>query len=303
MENSYDIDYFISIKKKEEENKSLFDKEKINIIINNILKELEIKEKKDINFVWRRQNALSLSLKKINKDLLNINSEINKLTENKFLIIYENIKLIVLKKNEITKNEKVKYLIDSLLEKCLVQTNFNSLYMCFLKKIYEEKEFKTILRETIKDIIVVIEKIIYNLDELKNETKYKFIDFLKKNKESSKNFIYLSNIYSLLYLYDIINTNDFSNLINNFINKINNFIEKTPVDNNLLEKLVNIFIGLLEYGYLKIKNNINYDKKIELNIKIENILKKKISLRIKFNLKNIFEDLNSNSFKIKKYKF
>ena len=69
------------------------------------------------------------------------------------------------------------------------------------------------------------------------------------------------------------------------------------------KKLVNIFIGLLEYGYLKIKKNINNDKKIELNIKIENILKKKISLRIKFNLKNIFEDLNSNLFKIKKYKF
>merc|ERR1711935_1073757 len=103
MNNVYDIDDFISKKQciKNEKYKIYFDKNKILEIKLQILKELNIKDNNNNTFVWRRENILSNSLKQINKDVLNINSEINKLTQNKFVMIYNNIIEIVLKKTEL----------------------------------------------------------------------------------------------------------------------------------------------------------------------------------------------------------
>lgn len=307
MECIYNIDDFINrkeiiIDKKYEQ---ILDTEKINKIKCQIIKDLEIKENNIINFIWRRENVLSNSLKKININLLNINSEINKLTENNFLIIYNSIFNILIKKTEIANSQKINYIVDSLLEKSLIQINFNSLYICFLKKLIEEKEFKKNITKNLKKIIMKLENIILNVMHIDNYDleDYKFSSFLKENKDSNRQYTFLGNIYSLLYLYDIINCDIFSNNLYNYIKIINDFIEWKPIDNNILERIINVFIGLLEYGYLKLKKNISNDDKIQLNIKIENILKKKISLRIKFNLKNMYEDLNSESKLIQKYKF
>ena len=305
MENEYNIDYFITKKNiiNQKEYETILDIKTIKKIKCQIIKELEIKDNKVIKFIWRRENILSNSLKKINKDLLHINLEINKLTENNFLIIYNRIYETLLKKTEISNNTKINYIVDSLLEKSLIQINFNSLYICFLKKLMKEQTIKNILKQYLNKIITKLQHILINILNIDDSEfkDYKFLLFLKENKKSNKQYTYLGNIYSLFYLYDIIDNNNISNIFNKYINIINDLVEWTPVDENLLEKTINIFIGLLEYGYLKLKKQMRNEDKIKLNIKIENILKKKISLRIKFNLKNMYEDLNSNSKLIKTY--
>ena len=271
MENEYNIDYFITKKNiiNQKEYETILDIKTIKKIKCQIIKELEIKDNKVIKFIWRRENILSNSLKKINKDLLHINLEINKLTENNFLIIYNRIYETLLKKTEISNNTKINYIVDSLLEKSLIQINFNSLYICFLKKLMKEQTIKNILKQYLNKIITKLQHILINILNIDDSEfkDYKFLLFLKENKKSNKQYTYLGNIYSLFYLYDIIDNNNISNIFNKYINIINDLVEWTPVDENLLEKTINIFIGLLEYGYLKLKKQMRNDDKIKLNIK------------------------------------
>ena len=306
MNNMYDIDDFISKKQctTDEKYKEHFDKNKIIEIKLQILKELNIKDNNNNDFVWRRENILSNSLKKINKDVLNINSEINKLTQNKFLMIYKNIIEILLKKTELPIDIKVNYLLDGLFEKSLIHINFNSLYICFLKKLLENKKIKKYVETNFKTIQNSLENIIKDINLIKtNNSDKKYLLLLKQNKDINKQYQYLGNIYSLLYLYNIIDKTLFFNFMNEYLIIIDDCIKSKTSNKNNLEKVINILIGLLEYGFLKLKNELDNDKKINFSLNIEKILKKKISLRIKFNLKNMLDDLNSGSKEIIKYNF
>ena len=306
MNNMYDIDDFISKKQctTDEKYKEHFDKNKIIEIKLQILKELNIKDNNNNDFVWRRENILSNSLKKINKDVLNINSEINKLTQNKFLMIYKNIIEILFKKTELPIDIKVNYLLDGLFEKSLIHINFNSLYICFLKKLLENKKIKKYVETNFKTIQNSLENIIKDINLIKtNNSDKKYLLLLKQNKDINKQYQYLGNIYSLLYLYNIIDKTLFFNFMNEYLIIIDDCIKSQTSNKNNLEKVINILIGLLEYGFLKLKNELDNDKKINFCLNIEKILKKKISLRIKFNLKNMLDDLNSGSKEIIKYDF
>ena len=306
MNNIYDIDYFISKKQclKDKKYETYFNKNKIIEIKLQILKELNIKDNKSNTFVWRRENILSNSLKQINKDKLTINSEINKLTQNKFLMIYKNIIEILLKKTELPIDIKINYLLDNLFEKSLIQINFNSLYICFLKKLLENQQINGYVKNNFNSIQNSLENIIKDINLIKtNESDKKFLLLLKQNKDINKQYQYLGNIYSLLYLYNIIDKTLFYNFMNEYLVIIDDFIKSEISNKNNLEKVINILIGLLEYGFLKLKDELDNDKKISLNLNIEKILKKKISLRIKFNLKNMLDDLNSGSKEIIKYNF
>ena len=306
MNKLYDINDFISKKQciNNEKYKERFDKNKIIEIKLQILKELNIKDNNNNDFVWRRENILSNSLKKINKDVLNINSEINKLTQNKFLMIYKNIIEILLKKTELPIDIKVNYLLDGLFEKSLIHINFNSLYICFLKKLLENKKIKKYVETNFKTIQNSLENIIKDINLIKtNNSDKKYLLLLKQNKDINKQYQYLGNIYSLLYLYNIIDKTLFFNFMNEYLIIIDDCIKSEASNKNNLEKVINILIGLLEYGFLKLKNELDNDKKINFCLNIEKILKKKISLRIKFNLKNMLDDLNSGSKEIIKYDF
>lgn len=306
MNKLYDINDFISKKQciNNEKYKERFAKNKIIEIKLQILKELNIKDNNNNDFVWRRENILSNSLKKINKDVLNINSEINKLTQNKFLMIYKNIIEILLKKTELPIDIKVNYLLDGLFEKSLIHINFNSLYICFLKKLLENKKIKKYVETNFKTIQNSLENIIKDINLIKtNNSDKKYLLLLKQNKDINKQYQYLGNIYSLLYLYNIIDKTLFFNFMNEYLIIIDDCIKSKTSNKNNLEKVINILIGLLEYGFLKLKNELDNDKKINFSLNIEKILKKKISLRIKFNLKNMLDDLNSGSKEIIKYNF
>ena len=50
----------------------------------------------------------------------------------------------------------------------------------------------------------------------------------------------------------------------------------------------------MEFGYYKMVKEIDYDTKITFEMKIEHVLSsKKIHMRIKYNLQNIYDDLKS----------
>ena len=219
-------------------------------------------------------------------------------------MIYKNIIEILLKKTELPIDIKVNYLLDGLFEKSLIHINFNSLYICFLKKLLENKKIKKYVETNFKTIQNSLENIIKDINLIKtNNSDKKYLLLLKQNKDINKQYQYLGNIYSLLYFYNIIDKTLFFNFMNEYLIIIDDCIKSKTSNKNNLEKVINILIGLLEYGFLKLKNELDNDKKINFSLNIEKILKKKISLRIKFNLKNMLDDLNSGSKEIIKYNF
>ena len=308
----YEIDLFLNIKEKINQKKyelyftkkkNEFEKRKQFILT-------ELKIKKNIltknDFLWRRESILSKLLNKVNKDLLDLNSEINKLTESNFLMIYKNIITIIKKKTDISQKNKTKYIFENLFEKCLIQIIFNSLYICFLNKLLQDNELNNDLQDYLKIIIKNIKQIILHTKKLEDYDfpKHKFSDLIKNNISSNKNYIYLGNLISLLFLYDIINLKNFNIFLTKFIDTINNYIENENINNNVMERFINILIGLIEFGFSKTILNIDNDSKINLKIQIERLINtKKISMRIKFNLQNMYEDLTSGTKKIKKYVF
>ena len=76
------------------------------------------------------------------------------------------------------------------------------------------------------------------------------------------------------------------------------YIEWEPCTNEVLEKYINVLIGLMEFGYYKMIKNIDYDAKITFELKIEQVLSsKKIEMRIKYNLQNLYDDLKAGKRK------
>lgn len=308
--NKYLINHFLEKNKENEIIKNLFlDEKKIfDEKIKNINKELKLTNNILNQTVWRHQSILSKCLKDKNKDLLEMNSEINKLTEKNKITVYNNIIKIIKKKNELSLECKIDYIIENLFEKCILQNIFASLYICFLSKLIKDKQHNIntiVFKKTIK-IIKNLNNIILNIDNIENYDldKNKFSALIKNGMDYNKHFQSLGNIYSILYLYDIIENKVFLELILKYINIINDFIQWDPFCNKKLEKIINILIGLIEYGYFKLIKTINNDSKLELKVKIENLIQtQKISIRIKFNLQNIYENLESGDHKVNKISF
>lgn len=309
--NKYLINHFLEKNKSENEViKNLFLDEK-NIFdekIKKIIKELKITNNISNQNIWRHQNVLSKCLKDKNKDLLELNSEINKLTEKNKILVYNNIIKIIQNKNELSLEHKIDYIIENLFEKCILQNIFSSLYICFLSKLIKEKQYNinTIVFKKTKNIITNLNNLILNIENIESYDldKNKFSLLIKNDIDYNKHFQSIGNIYSLLYMYDMIETDIFIELIFKYINIINDFIQWDPFCKKKIEKIINVLIGLIENGYFKLIKNINNDLKYDLKSKIETLIKtKKISIRIKFNLQNIYENLESGTHKVNKIIF
>jgi hypothetical protein len=90
----------------------------------------------------------------------------------------------------------------------------------------------------------------------------------------------------------------FIKFITNTIQQVSDYIEWEPCTNDVLEKYINVLIGLLTYGYYTLLKNIDYDYKLTLQMNIEKILSsKKIEMRIKYNLQNLYDDLKAGKRK------
>lgn len=304
---SYFKDYYESEEK-------INESKNITLKINEIKKELNI-QSNDIsnNTNWRKANILATNMINDDKNLLELNYEINKLTDSNFDLILNKINNSLVNSfnnnnnNDIKSIEKdikikTKYLIDNIIKKCIIQTNFISINIRLLESLNKNPKISPILIKYVsKNIDNLVEFMINieNIDniikskEYENNTYYKLV-------QNNKQFNAIGGIYSLYYIHNFISNEEFYKLILKFIKLIEEYIEWDPITNDILEKFVNTLSGLLENGYYKMIEYIDNDSKIKLDLKINNLINtKKISMRIKFNLQNLYDNLKSGKNKKK----
>jgi len=251
-------------------------------------------------------SALRKRLNGKNKQILEINGEINKLTESNIDVIFDKINVIVIDKNS-TKipDDKLKYIFDNIITKCINQPTFTSLYIKFLNKfnhnIHSKQFIKNEIKKIIENIVGFIELIEIHdsqMDETIIESK-KTSNIFNTLIKNNKKYEGLGTIYSLFYINKFINCNMFVEFLKKTIQQVSDYIEWEPCTNEVLEKYVNVLIGLLEFGYHKIVKDIDYETKLTLQMKIENVLSsKKIEMRIKYNLQNLYDDLKAGKRKL-----
>ena len=118
--------------------------------------------------------------------------EINKLTESNIDIIYDKINIIVINKNT-TKipDDKLKYIFDNIIIKCINQPIFSSLYIKFLNKFNRNVNSKPFIRKEIETIIKHIVEFI-DLIEIQDDT-IEWGDRMSSTKEIVKHVLDGSN--------------------------------------------------------------------------------------------------------------
>jgi len=251
-------------------------------------------------------SALRKRLNGKNKQILEINGEINKLTESNIDVIFDKINVIVIDKNS-TKipDDKLKYIFDNIITKCINQPTFTSLYIKFLNKFNHNIHSKQFIKNEIKKIIENIIGFIGLIEIHDSQMDEKIIENKKTSNifntliKNNKKYEGLGTIYSLFYINKFINCNMFVEFLKKTIQQVSDYIEWEPCTNEVLEKYVNVLIGLLEFGYHKIVKDIDYETKLTLQMKIENVLSsKKIEMRIKYNLQNLYDDLKAGKRKL-----
>ncbi len=274
----------------------------------NTIKRDNEKEEDYKTYQWK-DNGGSVLRKRLNgknKQLLEINGEINKLTESNIDIIFDKINVIVIDKNS-TKipDDKLKYIFDNIITKCINQPTFTSLYIKFLNKfnknIHSKKFIKNEIKIIIENIVGFIELIEIHdsrIDETTIASKITdniFNTLIKNNKKYEG----LGTIYSLFYINKFVDCNMYLDFLKKTIQQVNDYIEWEPCTNEVLEKYVNVLIGLLAFGYHKMIKDIDYETKLTLQMKIETVLSsKKIEIRIKYNLQNLYDDLKAGKRKL-----
>ena len=189
------------------------------------------------------RNYFRLNLKKskkfVNKNndtltIKNINSNINKCTEDNLENI---IKLII---DDINKNEHLLNLvIENILEKCIIQSNYIYLYINIINNIYNNQDIKRILINTLDKYY----KFIFDSEYEKSENIYD--NLCNENKRNDNKIGYLMLI-TYLDKYGIIK-GEINKLLKNIMDDI---FEK---DNDEIYKLLNCLfnICLISKDYLE----------------------------------------------------
>ena len=290
-------------------NKTNYKNTNNNFDFNNVKRGSQERFEEDTKIHKWKDNGGSVLKKRLNgknKQLLEINGEINKLTESNIDIIFDKINVIVIDKNT-TKipDDKLKYIFDNIINKCINQPTFTCLYIKFLNKFNKNINSKVFIKneiiniiENIVGFIELIEIHVSKMDEKNIETKKNsniFNSLIKENKKYEG----LGTIYSLFYINKFVNCNMFVDFLKKTIQQVSDYIEWEPCTNEVLEKYINVLIGLLEFGYHKMIKDIDYETKLTLQMKIENVLSsKKIEMRIKYNLQNLYDDLKAGKRKM-----
>ena len=260
-------------------------------------------------------SALRSRLNKGNKEHMILNGEINKLTETNISTIYDkivssiysnvktNLEDQVIEKEEFSESKLV-FVISNLIKKCIGQPTFTALYIKLFQKLFKKVSSREFIKTQVKKITANIKQFVSFIevhDSMLDEKK--MIADKKENIFSSlinnnKQYEGLGTIYSLFYVNNFITIDSFKRFINDTVKMVAEYIEWEPCTNEVLEKYINVLIGLMEFGYYKMIKNIDYDAKITFELKIEQVLSnKKIEMRIKYNLQNLYDDLKAGKRK------
>jgi len=219
------------------------------------------------------RNYFRLNLKKskkfVNKNndtltIKNINSNINKCTQENI----EKINELIL--DDINKNEHLLNLvIETILEKCIIQSNYIYLYINIINNIYNNRDIKRILNNTLDKYY----KFIFDSEYEKSENIYD--NLCNENKRNDNKIGYLMLI-TYLDKYGIVK-DKINELLKNIMNDI---FEK---ENDEIYKLLNCLFNICLISKDYLENYLEDIKKLK---------DKKYNSKIRFKVMDL-EDLFS----------
>lgn len=223
----------------------------------------------------------------VNKDknILEINCALNKITETNYeLIVSEIITILDKEENDEKIIELLTYICDSLYNKSISQNIFIKYYIIFLKKISDYKS---------KSVVV---------DKLK-ELNESFIQFIKDDKECLDTLInkkvYDNNQYKNIgvffaqYTINFEVKNNFL-LIDDYLKKIQEFLSWQPVNKVNLEININLLCSFLEELSEAFSTYLTRDEKNNILSKVEFLTKNKlIPIKVRFQIQDLYEKISN----------
>lgn len=240
---------------------------------------------------WRKEKTGMASSKSLDdKFIEQINSELNKLSESNFDIIYKTIKTILENNNDL---KFMKIALETLFNKSINEANFSYLYARLVKLFVEiyGKDFEN-------ELIDRVNKFYDNNIEKKFNISQDDIDYdelCRINKEKQKllgTFTFIGGLYINNYINDVVILKYFNILINSII-------ENKDTDNNL-DKYIECICTLITTIGFKLENSLKSDFDDIIISKLKEISndRKKFKPRIRFMILDLL-DLRQNNWKKK----
>jgi len=221
------------------------------------------------------------------KELLDINCEINKITKDNFKLIAVKMNDILLQNikdtNDSEDNSKLErlgnYIIENIYHKCLQQELFTDNYINFLLNI--ESISKTVKIE---------------LSNLKNN----FIKLLNDKEDETYNNYGIGKCKNIGYFYGILYKHKLveKEIITHIFKHIKNLydiLEWSPIDISLVEKKINILIGFFSAAYNILWGELDSDTKRDVECHLRSLsTHKNVPIRIRFNILDINDKIIDN---------
>lgn len=271
------------------------DLSELNDYLFNIISEIEIELKSsirknyDTNDNWRKRKNPNFMSSFVNKDknLLEINCALNKITETNYELIVSEIINILDKCSEESSekvNELLSYICDSLYDKSLIQNIFIKYYIIFLKKISNYRENK-IIKTKLNELNDSFNNFITNDQEC--------LTTLINKKVNDNNQYKNIGLFFAQYTLQFEIKNNFL-LIDDYLKKIQTFLSWQPVNKNNLEININLICAFIEELSDDFLTYLTRDEKTNILSKVDFLTKNKlIPIKIRFQIQDLHEKISN----------
>lgn len=290
--------------RKNKENKFIELKNYLSDIISNIEKELESNLRTNYNKHvlqfggktndWRYRKNHNFMDKYSNKDkvFLNINCEINKITDGNYKVIAEKVGHLIKENLEIDDDESNKihtssyleFIISNIVNKCIQHNLFCNYYLDFLKELDNTISFN--------EYIEYFNKLLLISPNLKiKEINSELINIQKYDKNALTNFgTFFGSLYNNGYY--IKNEKKLFIGIKHFFKNLFDIIEKNPLNEVEFNDRINIFLGLLSTLQSKLWGFLDIDEKRDLESKLNLLANhKNMPIRTKFIIQDLLDKI------------
>lgn len=271
------------------------DLSELNDYLFNIISEIEIELKSsirknyDTNDNWRKRKNPNFMSSFVNKDknILEINCALNKITETNYELIVSEIINILDKCSEEDSekvNELLNYICDSLYDKSIIQNIFIKYYIIFLKKISNYKN-NNIIETKLKELNDSFNKFITDDQEC--------LETLINKKINDNNQYKNIGLFFAQYTLQFKIKNNFL-LIDDYLKKINTFLSWQPINKNNLEINLNLLCSFLEELSDDFLTYLSRDEKNNILSKVEFLTKNKlIPIKMRFQIQDLHEKISN----------
>lgn len=275
----------------------------LNDYLFNIISEIETELKSSIkknydnntsNDNWRKRKNPNFMSSFVDKDknILDINYALNKITETNYELIIEDIKKIL---DNLDKSDEVEYvnklteylsyITNNLFEKAIIQPIFIKYYVLFLKNLTKYYDNSIIIND-LSDLNNSFIEFIQSDEECLNTTINEKIKDVNQYKNLGVFFANYTNIFEIKSNY---------NLISNYLVKILTFLDWEPVNKDNLEININLFSSYLEELSQTLSNNIEHDEEEHIYKRIEILTQNKlVPIKVRFQIQDLLDTLTSN---------